>query len=122
MAKNTIANLSKPAFLAAVAYMIMALVILLPFDLSRVDETQPKKYVLTERLFMLLLLVIPVGLSVYSINCYVVGNCVTWSYINAIMVAVWVLMFVLAAVMSSSIQSPSSERIMAISKDFAFAY
>jgi hypothetical protein len=121
MAKNPITDLSKPAFIAAVAYMIMALVILLPFDLSKVDETQSKGYVFTERLFMLILLVIPVGLSVYSINCYVVGNCVTWSYINAILVAIWVLMFVLAAVMSSGVQRKSSGRFVGISKDFAFA-
>lgn len=121
MAKNQIANLSKPAFIAAVAYMIMALVILLPFDLSKVDETQPKGYVFTERLFMLILLLIPVGLSVYSINCYVVGNCVTWSYINAIAVAIWVLMFVLAAVMSSGVQRKTSRLTSDSSEDFAFA-
>jgi uncharacterized membrane protein (DUF485 family) len=118
MAKSS-TNLSRPAFIAAVAYMVMAFVILLPFDLSVEGETQPKGYVFTQRLFMLALLLIPIGLSVYSINCYVVGNCMTWSYINAILVVLWVLMFVLATVLSSRVQSNASTESMVVSRDYA---
>lgn len=113
MSTNPLTNLSRPAYLAAVAYMIMALVILLPFNVNSGIQPELRElssgYVFTQRLFIVLLMLIPIGLSVYSLNCFVVGKCVTWSYINAILIIVWVLLFVIAAVLSSHVQSNVAE-------------
>lgn len=106
-------NLSRPAYLAAVAYLIMAIIILLPFNINSAMGSEESdvttSYKLTQRLHMLSLLIIPIGLSVYSINCYVVGKCVTWGYINAILIVIWVLLFVLASVISSQSQASIAE-------------
>lgn len=112
MAANPM-NLSRPAYLAAIAYMIMALVILLPFNVSAGIQPELRElsagYIFTQRLFIVILMLIPIALSVYSINCFVAGNCTTWSWINAIIIMVWVLLFVIGAVLSSHVQSNVAE-------------
>jgi hypothetical protein len=102
-------KLSRPAYIAFVAYVMMAIVILLPFNIKPAldpnNETDiSTKYVFAQRLFLVLMMVIPFALSVYSINCFVVGKCWTWSYINAVLIVVWVLLFLLGTVISSQSQ------------------
>lgn len=97
-------ELSKPAGLAAIAYLIMGLVILLPLNIGGKDpiygEELGKGYNLTRRILIVLVMLIPIGLSIYSINCMMVGKCVIWSWVNALIIAVWVLLFLIAALMS----------------------
>ena len=106
-------NLSRPAYLAAIAYMIMALVILLPFNVSSGMQSELQElssgYVFTQRLFIVVLMLIPICLSIYSINCFVVGKCVTWGYIHASVIIAWVLLFVIGAVLSSQVQADVAE-------------
>lgn len=102
-------KLSRPAYIAFIAYLMMAVVILLPFNIKPAldpnNETDiSTKYVFAQRLFLVVMMVIPFALSVYSINCFVVGKCWTWSYINAVLVVVWVLLFLLGTVISSQSQ------------------
>lgn len=102
-------KLSRPAYIAFVAYLLMAIVILLPFNIKPTldpnNETEiSTKYVFAQRLFLVLVMVIPFAVSVYSINCFVVGKCWTWSYIHAVLVVVWVLLFLLGTVISSQSQ------------------
>lgn len=102
-------KLTRPAYIAFVAYLLMAIVILLPFNIKPTldpnNETEiSTKYVFAQRLFLVLMMVIPFALSVYSINCFVVGKCWTWSYIHAVLVVVWVLLFLLGTVISSQSQ------------------
>jgi hypothetical protein len=92
-------KLTKPAMLAAVSYLVMAFIILLPIN-GPCDRNDPNCYNLSKRLLVLLLMVIPIGLSIYSINCMVAGNCVVWSWVNSIFIAAWVLLFLLATVLS----------------------
>lgn len=99
-------KLSNPAYAVAVGYLIVLVVILLPFNISKVVDPElaaelSPKYNLAERLFIILLMLVPFGLSVYSINCFVVGNCVTWSWINTVIILLWVVLFVLGAVFFS---------------------
>lgn len=99
-------KLSSQAYVAAIAYIVMAVVILLPFNVSpaldsEIASTISQRYVFTERLVLVLLMLIPMGLSIYSINCFVVGKCLVWSWIHAILVIFWVLLFVIAAVVMS---------------------
>jgi len=96
-------NLYTPAVIAAVAYIIMALVIILPFDVPMYDEATDQdiviKYDFTQRLIILLLSAIPVVLSVYSINCMMGGQCVVWSYVVAIVTVIYITIFVITALM-----------------------
>ena len=113
MAKTTPFNLSKPAMLAAVSYLIMGFVILLPLNGSCDPARDPVCYNLPRRLLVLLLMLIPIGLSIYSINCMVVGNCMVWSWVNSIFIALWVLLFLIATVMSFDARN-SSESVNGI--------
>ena len=103
MAKKLLnVKLSSQAYVTAIAYIVMAVVILLPFNVSpaldsEIASTISQRYVFTERLVLVLLMLIPMGLSIYSINCFVVGKCLVWSWIHAILVIFWVLLFVIAA-------------------------
>ena len=96
-------NLYTPAVIAAVAYIIMALVVILPFDYPLYDEVTDKevvlKYDFTQRLIILLLSAIPVVLSIYSINCMMGGQCVVWSYVVAIVTVIYITIFVITALM-----------------------
>ena len=106
--------LTQPAVIAAIAYIILGLMVLLPFNTSWtvvqaetpgiepvvVQEQQSLGY----RFLLLLIMLIPIGLSIYSINCMMVGKCVVWSYIQAIVIAVWVLLFVTATFLSAESQ------------------
>jgi hypothetical protein len=94
-------RLSTPASVALAAYLILAIVIVLPFEFPIYDERTQKQYIvkynLAERLIMLLMMLLPLALSVYSINCMMVGNCEIWSYIVALLSVFWVAIFVIVA-------------------------
>jgi hypothetical protein len=98
-------QLSTPAIIAFVAYIILALVIILPFEFPLVDQETGKEYVVKydfgQRLIVLLLMTIPVALSIYTINCMMSGNCVLWSYVVSIITAFWVLLFIMTAIVYS---------------------
>lgn len=106
-------QLSKPAMLAAVAYLVMAFVILLPVE-GRCDPKDPTCYNLPKRILVVLLMLIPIGLSLYSLNCMVVGKCMIWSWVNSVFIALWVLMFVIATVMSFDNRSEAQQQIYII--------
>ena len=94
-------SLTTPALIAFVAYIILALVIILPFEFPMTDEktgeTRVIQYNLGDRLIALMLLLIPVALSVYTINCMMAGNCVLWSFAVSIISVFWVVLFVISA-------------------------
>jgi len=99
-------ELSKPAMLASVAYLVMAFVILVPLDNRKNCDpaSDPSCYNFGRRVLTLILMLIPIGLSIYSINCMVAGKCIIWSWVNSIFIALWVLLFIVAIVMSSEKQ------------------
>ena len=95
--------LSTPAVIAFVAYLILALVIILPFEIPIKDDATGQivvlKYNFAERLLVLLLMTLPIALSIYSINCMVVGNCELLSYLIAFLTVIWVAIMVVMAFM-----------------------
>jgi hypothetical protein len=115
--------LTKPAIIASIAYLILGFMILLPFNASwtvvqsESSTTTAETAIVQEyqsfgyRLLLLLLMLIPIALSIYSINCMMVGNCVVWSYVQAIIIAVWVLLFLTATFMSAESQKELSKSI-----------
>ena len=103
-------KLATPAYAVAIGYLIVLIVILLPFNISDVIDPEmaasmSTQYNLVERLFIILLMLVPFSLSVYSVNCFVVGKCVVWSWIHAVIILLWVIMFVAGAVLFSRKQT-----------------
>lgn len=96
-------KLAKPTIVAAIAYFIMGVIILLPFNIGEYDPeyNTSKKFDLSYRILLLLILLIPVVLSLYSINCMVQGKCILWSYVNAVLICVWVILFAAGSVYAS---------------------
>lgn len=96
-------SLAFPAYMMIIAYIVMAVVMLLPFDMPVYDEQTGEytvvPYSFGHRLLMLLFLAIPVIASVYSVHCMVVGECSIWSYVVAIVHIFWVAVFVLVALL-----------------------
>ena len=100
---NFLKVLPQPAILAVISYIVMAVVIMLPLNIGDYDPQyqENQKYNFGYRFLLLVILLIPMGLSVYSIYCMMKGSCVVWSWINALVIALWVLLFILATFMSS---------------------
>lgn len=96
-------SLSKPAVLASIAYLIMAFAIILPLG---VTEKDGPKYSFGKRLLVVFLLIIPIGLSIYSINCMVAGKCHVWAWIQGIAISFWVLLFIVASMVSNDQSAP----------------
>jgi hypothetical protein len=99
-------DLATPTYIASVAYLVLVLVIIFApaSTLMHVngadDAIDQRPSTLSSKLISVVLLFIPIALSIYSINCYVVGGCVVWSWINAISILLWVLLLVLVVVLS----------------------
>lgn len=87
-------SLSRPAFLACVSYIILAFALLIPMGLMEEKEHRPK-YNFTNRVLLVIIMIIPICLSIYSINCMVVGGCNAWAWIQSIAVAIWVALFII---------------------------
>ena len=95
-------ELSRPAIIASIAYLFLAFMILLPFpNTGPVENDEKRKDSFKYRLLILVMILIPIGLSIYSINCMMVGHCVVWSYVQAIAIALWVMLFLLLTLISS---------------------
>jgi len=109
MTKSWNLQIQKPTIIAGIAYLILAIVILMPFQIGDYDKSyeSSKKFDLGYRVLLLLILAIPIGLSLYTINCMVAGRCLTWSYINAIIICIWVILFITATVYSVNNSSNS---------------
>ena len=95
--------LSTPAVIALVSYLVLALIIILPFEIPVKDDNTGQivvlKYNFVERLLVLLLMTLLIVLSIYSINCMVVGNCELLSYLIAFLTVIWVAIMVVMAFM-----------------------
>lgn len=96
-------KVSKPTMIAAIAYAVLAIVILSPLNIGEYDlrMQETRKFDLGYRLVLLLVLLVPIGLSLYSIDCMVRGRCVVWSYVNAVAICAWVVLFLAASVIAS---------------------
>jgi hypothetical protein len=97
------------AYLVALAYVVIALIVLLPFDIGNLFDlemlgvrNEPNNYNLGVRLLLLLFILIPMALSVYSINCLIVGQCHLWAWIQTVLILFWVVMFVALILMATA--------------------
>ena len=95
-------DLYTPTIVAFIGYIILAITIILPFEYPVYNEQDGSMYVLKydffQRLIMLLIMTIPIILSIYTINCMIGGNCVLWSYVVSLMTVIWIVIFVISAI------------------------
>ncbi len=86
-------KITPPAVVALVGYAILVFIVLLPVDMYSYDDKKQgyakQSYSLPYRLLIVLLLLFPFVLSVYSVNCMMVGNCVAWSWVVAVITVLW---------------------------------
>lgn len=96
-------ELTTPALIAAIAYLVLAITIIMPVEFPVYDEATGKdimvKYDFGQRILVLLIMSIPYALSVYTINCMMTGQCTVWSWVVAVLTVFWVLLFIFTAVM-----------------------
>jgi hypothetical protein len=101
MTKIGTIKLTAPAHIALVAYAILALLIILPFQLPVYNENTDRYYILQynvwQRLLLLVFIALPISLSVYSVNCMMVGNCAVLSYVSSLMIVMWIAITVIYA-------------------------
>jgi hypothetical protein len=94
-------KLSSPAYVTLIASLILAIVILLPTNIKVYDpetnDTVLVSYDLKKRIVMLLFLLLPMVIHVYSINCLVVGNCNLFAWIVSMLVVLWIISFIVVA-------------------------
>jgi hypothetical protein len=90
-------NLSKQASFAVIGYIILLLSIFIPYNISNTPEKY--EYNFKERFKYSLLLLLPIALSILTINCMVTGNsikaCGVLSWINSIIVFGWAFLIFL---------------------------
>jgi len=107
-------KITTPAAVALVAYLVMVALVMLPFDMYAYDETKQRyvkfQYSFAQRLLLVVLLIFPFLLSVYSVNCMMVGGCSIWSWIVALATILW---SVIVVIMTFSSKSFRLEDVMA---------
>jgi hypothetical protein len=90
---------------ALVGYVLVAIAIFIPVK-SESGKQEP--YNVSNRLLVLLTMLIPAVLSVYTINCLVQGSCNIWSWINAILVFLWSLLILGVALYGAFAPGPAA--------------
>lgn len=97
--------LTAPAVTTLVAYALLIVLVLLPFNMYAYDSKENKyvtyKYSFSQRLALALLLLLPFLLGIYSVNCMMVGECVLFSWIVAIITILWAIIVVVLALMNN---------------------
>jgi len=95
-------TLTYPAIVAIVGYVILAIVVLLPFDMYTYDEKNNtyvrNPYRFGNRFLIMILLLFPFFLGVYTINCMMVGECRVWSWIVAAATLLWSFIVIITAI------------------------
>lgn len=88
--------MSKPAIVTLIGYALLVFIVMLPIDMYMHDKETgapvKQEYNFGHRLLLSLLMIFPFILSVYSVNCMMVGNCELWSWIVALFTLIWAIM------------------------------
>lgn len=99
-------SITTPAVVTLVGYAILVFLVLLPVDMYAYDDSAKKyvkqQYDFLQRLLLVLLLSFPFILSIYSVNCMMVGSCVWWSWIVAVVTLVWSVLVLASAFATNS--------------------
>jgi hypothetical protein len=86
--------ISNQAKFALIGYIILILSVFLPYKLS--DDENDTQYYLKERIIYSILMILPIFISVFTINCMVTGSatrgCGLLSWMNGLIVFIWALL------------------------------
>jgi len=98
---TTFGGLSVPGIVTLVGYLILAIIVLVPLDMYVYDEEknvyERMEYRFANRVLVMLLLLFPFFLGIYSVNCMMVGRCQLWSWIVALATLIWACLVVITA-------------------------
>jgi hypothetical protein len=99
-------RITYPGIVTLVGYAILVFIVLLPIDMYTYDDKSntyvKQKYNFGYRFLLAVLLLFPFLLSVYSVNCMMVGQCVTWSWIVAILTMLWAVIITVSTLTTGS--------------------
>lgn len=99
-------RMTSPAIVTLIGYAILIFIVMLPVDMYVYDDKTNKyvkqRYSFGYRALIAALLLLPFLLSVYSVNCMMVGDCVWWSWIVALLTLLWAVLIVVATLTSGS--------------------
>ncbi len=99
-------RITSPALVAMVGYVILVIIVLLPLDMYTYNEASGKyvkqRYSFSYRLLIALLLLLPFALSIYSLNCMLVGGCKLWSWVVALLTLLWAVVITVSTFSSGS--------------------
>ena len=111
LVKNFNSYFSTQAKLAMVGYALLAIAFFLPV---KTPEETVVKYNLKERVLSFLTVLIPIVISVYTINCMVVGvssggfPCTLLAWLNSLSVFIWSFLVLLFTLMLLNTTTPES--------------
>lgn len=98
--------MTAPAIVTLVGYAVLVFIVLLPVDMymyNRETGSMVKQdYSFGHRAIIVLLMIFPFILSVYSVQCMMVGNCKLWSWIVAIFTLLWAILVTVTTFSSGS--------------------
>ena len=101
-------RITPPALVTLIGYAILVFIVLLPFDMYTYDERSQqqvkRQYRFSYRLLVALLLLFPFLLSVYAVNCMMVGNCRIFSWIVALLTLLWAIIITVTTFTSGGFQ------------------
>ena len=99
-------RVTSPAVVTLVGYAILVFIVLLPVDMYTYDDKTnayvKQRYSFGYRLLIALLLLFPFLLSVYSVNCMMVGECALWSWVVALLTLLWAIVITVTTFSSGS--------------------
>ena len=72
--------------LSLLGYLILLLSIFIPYQ-----DTKKKMlpYKLEKRVQIFFLMLLPISISLYTINCMVIGKCELWAWYNSFIIFIW---------------------------------
>jgi hypothetical protein len=99
-------TITPPALVTLIGYAILVFIVLLPVDMYTYDEKTgqyvKQRYRFSYRLLVAVLLLFPFLLSVYSVNCMMVGNCRIFSWVVALLTLLWSIVITVTTFSSGS--------------------
>lgn len=112
-------NLSKQGMLAVVGYILLVLSVFLPYKLS--DDPLDNKYYFGERFVYVIVMLLPILISVKTIDCMVSGvsggnkMCGVLSWLNSVSIFVWAL---LVLIFSISMFKAEKKNVVTVRSDY----
>jgi len=98
--------MTTPAVVTLIGYALLIFIVLLPIDMYMYNNNESvlvkQEYNFGHRFVLSILLLFPFILSIYSVNCMMVGKCKLWSWIVAMFTLLWAVLITVTSFSSGS--------------------